>query len=158
MSVEKNLSIKLQPRDFVLLRGLFESRVMTLPHISAVYFDARREMAKKRVQKLKAAGFIRERPRRRISDPSLLHLAWKGYVFLRDEGLVDDDSRLSPKTFTRRMRVSDLTLAHEIAIGDVMTACTSALRVNPRFELLEFSVWPRRHSFIVDREYRRVPV
>jgi len=77
---------------------------------------------------------------------------------LRDEGHVDDDSRLSPKTFTRRMRVSPLTLAHEIAIGDVKTACTVALRGNDRFELLEFSVWPRRYGFTVDREYRTVPV
>jgi len=158
MSAKETLGIKLQPRDFALLRGLFESRVMTLPHISALYFEAKREMAKKRVQKLKADGVIRERPRRRISDPSVLHLTWKGYVSLRNEGHVDDDSRLSPKTFTRRMRVSPLTLAHEIAIGDVMAACTVALRGNDRFELLEFSVWPRRYSFSVDRDYRRVPV
>jgi len=131
---------------------------MTLSHISALYFDGKREMAKKRMQRLKAEGVIRERPRQRISDPSVLHLAWKGYVSLRDDGHVDDDSRLSPKTFTRRMAVSDLTLAHEIAVGDVLTACTLALRGNDRFELLEFSVWPRRYTFSVDREYRRVPV
>jgi hypothetical protein len=44
MSAEKRLAIKLQPRDFALLRALFESRVMTLPHISAVYFDGKREV------------------------------------------------------------------------------------------------------------------
>jgi len=51
-----HLGVQLQPRDFELLRGLFESRVMTLAHVSALYFDGKREMAKKRVQKLKAAG------------------------------------------------------------------------------------------------------
>jgi hypothetical protein len=157
MSAGQSSGIELQPRDFALLRGLFESRVLTLGHVTALYFDGKQEMAKKRVQKLKAAGAIRERPRR-LSDPSVLHLTWKGYISLRDNGHVDDDSRLSPKIFTRRMRVSALTLAHEIAIGDVMTACTTALRESVRFEMLEFSVWPRRYSFTVDREYRTVPV
>ena len=144
-------------RGILRLRGLFESRVMTLAHITALYFDGKKEMTKKRLQKLKAAGLIRERPRR-VSDPSILHLTWMGYLSLRDNGQVEDDSRLSPKTFTRRMRVSPLTLSHEIAIGDALMAYTVALRDNERFKLLEFSVWPRRYSFIVDRAYRRVEV
>jgi hypothetical protein len=158
MSGKKRSAIKLQPRDFELLQGLFESRVMTLPHISAVYFDSKGEMAKKRVQKLKKLGVIRERSRRRIPGPSILHLGWKGYLSLRDGGFVDDDSRLSPRAFTRRMRVSPLTLAHEIAIGDVMSAYILAIRESASFKLLEFSVWPRRYGFSVDREYRRIPV
>jgi hypothetical protein len=79
-------------------------------------------------------------------------------VGLRDDGQVDNDSRLSPKTFSRRVRISPLTLAHEQVIGDVVTASTTALRSHDRFELLEFSVWPRRYSFSVDREYRTMPV
>jgi hypothetical protein len=45
----------LQDRDFALLRGLFESRVMTAGHIATLYFDGSREAAKKRLQKIKAA-------------------------------------------------------------------------------------------------------
>ena len=56
--------IELQPRDWSLLCGLFESRVMTLAHAGTLYFDGKYEMAKKRIQKLKTAGIIRERPRR----------------------------------------------------------------------------------------------
>jgi len=43
-------SIDLQERDFALLRGLFESRVMTAAHIASLYFDGKKEAAKKRLQ------------------------------------------------------------------------------------------------------------
>jgi hypothetical protein len=49
-------SLQLQSRDIELLRGLFESRVMTNDHATALYFDGENEAAKKRLQKLKAAG------------------------------------------------------------------------------------------------------
>jgi len=64
MAETKADALKLQPRDLVLLRGLFESRVMTTDHAAALYFDGKGEAAKKRLQKLKSAGFIAERPRR----------------------------------------------------------------------------------------------
>lgn len=54
--------IDLQPRDVALLRGFFESRIMNLAHVSALYFDGKSDMAKKRVQKLKKAGLLREHP------------------------------------------------------------------------------------------------
>ena len=53
-----------QDRDFALLRGLFECRVMTTDHATALYFDGKNEAAKKRLQKIKAAELISERPRR----------------------------------------------------------------------------------------------
>lgn len=66
-------SISLQDRDNALLRGLFESRVMTSKHVATLYFEGRAEAAKKRLQKLKTAGFVKERPRRAY-EPSLLFL------------------------------------------------------------------------------------
>jgi len=56
--------IDLQGRDLALLRGLFECRVMTPGHAAKLYFDGKPEATKKRLQKLKAAGLIGERPRR----------------------------------------------------------------------------------------------
>jgi len=56
-------ALQLQDRDLALLRGLFESRVMTNDHAAALYFDGKSEAAKKRLQKLKAAGFRKERGR-----------------------------------------------------------------------------------------------
>jgi hypothetical protein len=53
-----HLPISLQDRDIDLLRGLFECRVMTTDHATALYFDGKSEAAKKRLQKIKAAGLI----------------------------------------------------------------------------------------------------
>ncbi len=112
-------------------------------------------MAKKRVHRLKSAGLVIERPRR-IGEPSILHLTWKGYVALKSGGHVPDDSQLSPKTFQRRMAVSDLTLAHELAIADVRVAFTPAVAERKHFTLMDFDVWPRRYDFSVSRGYSHV--
>jgi hypothetical protein len=72
-----------QDRDFRLLRGLFESRVMTAAHIATLYFDGKREAAKKRLQKIKAAGFIGER-KRRVNEKSVLFLTRKATPFLKN--------------------------------------------------------------------------
>src|SRR5579864_3879777 len=90
-----------QSRDFSLLRGLFESRVMTSPQISALYFAGKREAAKKRLQKLKAAGLINER-KRRVNEPSVLFLTRRGFSFLRDEGQLQDFPKLSISAFEKR--------------------------------------------------------
>ena len=70
-----SVTIELQDRDVALLRGLFEARVMTLGHIATFHFDGRMEAATKRVQKLKRAGILHERPRR-VYEPSIVCLTW----------------------------------------------------------------------------------
>jgi hypothetical protein len=75
----KTDTLQLQDRDLALLRGLFECRVMTTDHAKALYFDGKDEAAKKRLQKIKAAGLITNRPRHAF-EPSVLFLtrkAWK---------------------------------------------------------------------------------
>jgi hypothetical protein len=144
-------NVTLQERDVSLLVDLLETRVMTLEHVRTLHFSGKNEMAKKRMQRLKAAGLLAERPRR-IGEPSILHLTWKGYLALRNGHHVDDDSRLSPKTFTRRMKVSKQTLEHELMIGDVRTAFTAAMREHERFGQLQFDVWPRRYQFRVNSQ------
>jgi hypothetical protein len=44
--------VELQERDLAVLQGLFESRLMTLTHITRLYFNGHAEAAKKRVQRL----------------------------------------------------------------------------------------------------------
>src|ERR1700730_18293993 len=46
--------IELQERDWAVLRGLFESRIMTVTHAAAIYFGARHELD---VMDFKAAMF-----------------------------------------------------------------------------------------------------
>ena len=80
MSAFESNALEPQPRDFALLRGLFECRVMTADHIATLYFGGKSEYTKKRLQKLKAAGLISERPRR-MNEPAVLCLTRKGSTF-----------------------------------------------------------------------------
>ena len=77
--------IHLQDRDFAFLRGLFESRVMALAHAAALYFEGKPEATKKRVQKLKAAGYVRER-QRQTYEPSVLLLTSGAFTLLSEQG------------------------------------------------------------------------
>jgi Replication-relaxation len=139
-------AIQLQERDFQLLQGLFESRVMTTKHIATLYFAGKREAAKKRVQKLKTAGLIRER-KRRVNEPSVLFLTRQSFALLNERGLLSELPKLSPTIFEKRASVSDLTLRHELAVMDVKAAFHSPLKTSDKFSIVEFSTWPRLHEF-----------
>jgi hypothetical protein len=138
--------VELQLRDWALLRGLLESRVMTLAHAGALYFDGKREMAKKRVQKLKAAGVVRERPRQ-FSEPSVLFLPPLAFNLLNANGHLGDYPKMSSADFERRAQVSPLTLRHELAVMDVKVAMISAIRATPGYDVAEFSTWPALSEF-----------
>ncbi len=152
MFVPKNPSAAtlLQDRDFKVLVGLFQSRVMTGAHIAAIYFDGKKEAAKKRLQKMKAAGLIGER-KRRVNEPSVLSLTRKSYALLDGQGLLSGFPRLSPTVFEKRANVSELTLRHELEIMDVKAAFHSALKTSAVFTIAEFSTWPRLHEFKATR-------
>src|ERR1700743_444809 len=90
--------LQLQPRDFALLCGLFESRVMTASHVSVLYFAGKREYTKKRLQKLKAAGFVGER-KRNVNEPFILFLTRKGFAHLKSDGQLSQYPSLSANSF-----------------------------------------------------------
>src|SRR6267378_7199866 len=136
----------IQERDFDILRGLFESRVMTTAHIAALYFDGKKEAGKKRLQKLKAAGFISER-KRRVNEPAVLSLTRKGHALLTDENAIADFPRLLAMAFEKRADVSPLTIRHELEVMDVKAAFYSALKNSETFSIAEFSTWPLLHQF-----------
>lgn len=142
--------IHFQDRDIVVLRGLFESRVMTGAHVAALYFAGKKEAAKKRLQKLKAAGFINER-KRRVNEPAVLYLTRKGHSVLTQEGSISDLPKLSPVVFEKRADVSPLTIRHELEVMDVKAAFYSALKKSDTFSIAEFSTWPLLHQFRATR-------
>src|SRR5258706_12272606 len=111
-------AINLQNRDFALLRGLYESRIMTAAHIVTLYFDGKREYTKKRLQRMKAAGLIRER-RRRVNEPAILFLTRKAFSFLNSQGHLSQFPAISGKAFEVRANVSELTVRHELEVMDV---------------------------------------
>jgi hypothetical protein len=138
--------LQFQPRDIALLKDLFESRIMTLAHVTKLHFDGKPEAAKKRVQKLKVAGVIAERPRR-VYEPSILLLTRRGYHILESSGGLDSYPTLSGLAIEKRARVSDLTLRHELGVMDVKATFVAAIRAASQFQVIEFSTWPRLYEF-----------
>src|ERR1700722_8639718 len=114
-------SLQLQRRDVALLRGLFESRVMTAEHIAKLYFEGKRPYTTKRLQKIKAAGLITER-KRLPTQASVLFLTRKAFNFLKSENLLSEFPELGANSFEARANVSERTLAHELEVMDVKTA------------------------------------
>src|ERR1700729_1032220 len=112
MITDVNLgSLHIQERDLDLLRGLFESRIMTTTQIAAIFFDGKREQAKKRLQKMKAAGLIQER-KRLVIEPSIFFLTHKAFILLRDANALSEYPPLSTTAFEGRADVSELTIRH----------------------------------------------
>jgi Replication-relaxation len=140
-------ALALQARDLEILRGLFESRVMTQQHIAGLYFLGKREAAKKRLQKLKAHGLLSERPRR-VYAPAILYLTQTGFKALQAAQMLSDYPRISWDRLAKRVQVSELTLAHELAVMDVKVAVCQALRASA-YELGEFTTWPLLSQFKV---------
>lgn len=139
-------NVQLQDRDIALLKGLFESRIMSLDHIAAIHFGGSREAAKKRVQKLKASGFLGERPRRAY-EPSILFLARKAFTALAEGGYLDEYPPLAWTNLEKRARVADLTLRHELDVMDFKAAMFSAVRAVPALRIVEFTTWPLLYEF-----------
>jgi hypothetical protein len=138
--------VELQERDLAILQGLFESRLMTLTHITHLYFNGRGEAAKKRIQRLKNDRYVRERARR-VYQPSILHLSRRAFAELSDRGMLSEYPKLAWNQLEDRAKVSELTLRHELQVLDVKTAFSCAIRGISHYELVEFSTWPLLYQF-----------
>src|ERR1022692_1218765 len=113
MATPPSDSNTVQDRDLAILRGLFESRVMTTVHVADLFFGDSREAAKKRLQKIKAAGFIGER-KRRVNEKSVLFLTRKGFLLLAGHDQLGGFPKLSASAFEKRADVNALTIRHEL--------------------------------------------
>lgn len=136
----------LQARDMALLESLFISRVMTTAHAAALFFESRPEAAKKRLQALKSAGLIAERPRRSF-DPAVLYLTKAGLTVLSENGTLERYPSLSMARLEKRAAVSALTIRHELDVMDVRVAFELALKHHASCTLSEFGTWPRLYEF-----------
>ncbi len=146
-------SIDLQDRDLALLRGLFESRLMTAAHVVALYFDGKKEAAKKRLQKLKAAALIGEQARKAY-EPVILSLTRQGFGVLQKEGVLSEYPQLPQSALDKRASVSALTLQHELEIMDAKAAFHSAIKQTESFSVAEFSTWPLLFQFQVAQHWQ----
>ena len=141
-------NISLQPRDHSILRTLFECRVFTTTHAASLFFNGRKEAAKKRLQILKRAGLIAERPRA-PSEPAVLYLTRKGLETLRDDGVLNEYPAFDLPTLLRRAQVGNSTIRHELEVMDVKVAFHESLRSQRHLSIPKFSTWPLLNSFTV---------
>jgi len=142
--------IQIQARDLTLLRDLFESRVMTSAQAAALHFAGSKDAAKKRLQKLKAAGLVNERTRR-PTEPAALFLTAKAFSHLREHGILAEYPTLSVRSFEKRAAVSELTMRHELEVMDVKAAFHSAVAKAENVSITQFCTWPLLHQFEVSR-------
>jgi hypothetical protein len=150
MPVEKKGSI-LTPRDERLMVGLFESRIMSTSHIARLYFEGKIEAAYKRLQRLKADGYLAERARR-AAEPAVVYLTRKAFNALLNRGLLHDFPDLSDSAFDKRVRVSDLTVQHELDVMEWKTCFITAIASRTPAEssslsVAQFSTWPALFQF-----------
>jgi hypothetical protein len=143
---QKQPGVILQDRDIALLRGLYESRIMTRQHIAVLFFDGKTDAAKKRIQKLIRSKFMTERPRKPY-ESAILYLAKAGYDALDKAGVLSEYPAQSWKSFRKRVLVSDRTINHELAVMDVKAGLTEAIREQSHLQLVEFSTWPKLYEF-----------
>jgi len=140
---------RITARDLQLLRGLFEVRILTLAQITQLYFAGAAEAAKKRIQTLKAARLIAQRPRPRPYDRSILFLAKRGFELLLAGGHVADYPKLRWNAMQKRVRVSPLTLEHELSVNQIKIVFTNAVANHEQLTLDTFLTWPKLFAFNV---------
>lgn len=136
----------LTDRDFALLLGLFESRIMTTAHIAELYFGGHPEAAKKRLQKLARKGFVVSR-RESPFERALVSLTSKSIHLLKGSGALSNYPPPSASELKRRCGVSRFTLLHELAVLDFKVSMTRSLRSSPGTKIVEFGTWPRLYEF-----------
>lgn len=137
----------IQSRDIDFLSLLLHTRILTLKHSAGLIFDGSKEAAKKRVQKLKAAGLVLER-RRKAYESGILFLSKRGFECLRAHGTLPEECA-DISSFSKRAAISEITLRHELEVLDVKVAFHEAAKGRGNLSLAEFSTWPRLYEFSV---------
>jgi hypothetical protein len=139
--------IEIQDRDVAILRTLFECRVMTRSQAALLHFDGKTEAAKKRLQLLKAAGYVSDRPRL-PHDPAVLVLTRKGFELLEGTGALQMFPAFRNwKQAAKRLSVSPLTIQHELEVMDVRAAIVAAVHNQPKLSIAQISTWPAMIAF-----------
>lgn len=119
---------------------------MSTAHAADIHFEGRLEAAKKRLRKLKVAGFISERPRR-VSEPAVCYISRRGLLLLEERGVLAEYPVFDLPALVRRVYVSDLTVRHELAVMDIKAAFFRAARARSGIEVGRCCTWPRLLEF-----------
>jgi hypothetical protein len=145
--------VEVQVRDLEVLRGLFESRVMTQEQACLLYFEGKSEATKKRLQKYKALRWIAER-KRLAYHPAILYITKRGFDVLAAHGKLSDYPRMAWHQLEKRAQVSELTIRHEIDVMNVKAALSVALKATGRYTVADFLTWPMLYQFKASKPKR----
>lgn len=145
----RRLPIVLTARDTAVLADLLDSRLLTLAQIADIHFDGKREAAKKRLQGLKKARLISGRPRVSRSEPEPLRITHAGFDWLVASGQLAERPKLTWKLMSARLKVSPLTVRHELSVGDVKAAIYRGSRAVTNLSVRQFITWTRLLRFTV---------
>lgn len=121
---------------------------MSNAHISALHFNGHKAAAKKRIQTLKRARLISERPRHPF-EPSIIFITKGGLAELALRGILQEYPGINRSMLENRANVSLLTLRHELDVLDVKAQLWSASSKSNLFTVTEFTTWPRLVQFAV---------
>lgn len=146
MLLRETPGVAIQERDIAILRALFESRVMNIRHIAALFFGGREHAARKRLQRLRMADLVAERPRKTF-DRAVLFLTKAGFRLLHERGLLRRYPQLTVATHAKRARVSDITIRHELEVMDVKASLCAAIAKSDSAAVVEFTTWPQLIQF-----------
>lgn len=120
---------------------------MTTAQAAKLLFGGSVQAAQQRLYKLKARRIISERPKSRPYDPSILHLTKRGYELLLAQNALGDYPVMSWRGLAKRVRVSPMTLQHELSVMDFKAAVHAACAASPNIRVSEFCTWPRLIRF-----------
>lgn len=151
-------SLVVTARDIGILRDLFDSRILTAQQIADIHFNGSRNAAKQRLWALKKAGYIAARFGTPPATPEPIRLSRIGFEHLRQTGNIDDYPRLTWLTMSKRLKVSNLTLAHEIDVGSIKAAFYRSARERSDIEIEVAVTWPRLLRFRVRPPHLTLPV
>ena len=126
-----------------LFRELMKNSAMTFRIISSTYFDTHREAAKKRLQRLCAAGYLRRHEHRTV-EGWIYSITRKSFQALQDRGVVDSHS--SWAAIVDRVRVMHPKTEHQLAILAFGSVLAHALR-NTAWRLVEYQKPQLSHLF-----------
>lgn len=144
---ERRLSVIVTERDVLILRELFDSRILTTAQLSDIHFDGKLAAAKQRLYLLKRAKLIVGRSRTSPAEPEPLKLTRHGFDWLRTNGAINDFPRLTWASMRLRLAVSNLTIRHELEVGAVKAAIHRHVRGRTGMRIRKFVTWPRLLRF-----------
>lgn len=129
-------NLQLQERDLAVIKQVHDDRFLTAQQIGLLLFPSY-EMAKKRLQLLWNAGFLKREyaPVNFGSSPAIYCLTAKGRELLLTQGILKPEEMHWHKD---RNRSEDEFKRHELAVNDIKVALTTATRNHIAVRLYHF--------------------